>query len=309
MLFSVATRGDAQLRVRTEGAHGTWVTWWHAERAPTQWRAADPRVKGAVRWTAVAPGVEHGTLSVAGRGEAVRLRIILVRIDPRSVRISLDADTRADGSLQPWRVDATDAARSAVVAMNAGQFTDEGPWGWIVHNGRTVRPPGPGALAGGVVVQRNGRVLVVDAEQVQAMHRAGESAAITEAFQSYPTVLWADGSVPPAVNGHAPGIDRHHRDARLAMGTLRDGRVLIALTRFDALGSLLGSVPFGLTVPETAALMGALGCNRALLLDGGISAQLAVGAASHRQHWSGLRAVPLGLIIARPIARAALRHR
>jgi uncharacterized protein YigE (DUF2233 family) len=56
--------------------------------------------------------------------------------------------------------------------------------------------------------------------------------------------------------------------------------------------------------------MGALGCERALLLDGGISAQLAVGAAGNRVRWSGLRAVPLGLVIERlPEHVASLRHR
>ena len=52
--------------------------------------------------------------------------------------------------------------------------------------------------------------------------------------------------------------------------------MIVALTRFDALGGALGRVPFGLTSPEMAAVMGALGCRQALLLDGGISGQLLV---------------------------------
>jgi len=48
---------------------------------------------------------------------------------------------------------------------------------------------------------------------------------------------------------------------------------------------------------ETAALMGALGCRRAVLLDGGISGQLLVrGRGAEAQTWRGLRKVPLGLI-------------
>lgn len=77
------------------------------------------------------------------------------------------------------------------------------------------------------------------------------------------------------------------------MGELGDGRMLVALTRFDA----LGGVPLGLTVPETAALMGALGARRAVALDGGISAQLLVReAGGERRAWAGLRQVPLGLV-------------
>jgi len=81
------------------------------------------------------------------------------------------------------------------------------------------------------------------------------------------------------------------------LGTLDDGRVIVALTRFDALGEALGRIPFGLTSQEMAAVMGALGCRQALLLDGGISGQLMVrevgGAA---RTWPGTRSVPLGLI-------------
>jgi exopolysaccharide biosynthesis protein len=92
-------------------------------------------------------------------------------------------------------------------------------------------------------------------------------------------------------------VDLVHRDARLALGTLADGRVVIALTRFDFFGKSLDRLPFGLTTPEMAAVMGALGCRRALLLDGGISGQLSLqdedGAV---RRWPGTRRVPLGLV-------------
>jgi len=78
---------------------------------------------------------------------------------------------------------------------------------------------------------------------------------------------------------------------------LKAGRVVIALTRFDALGESLGRVPFGLTSPEMAAVMGALGCRQALLLDGGISGQLMVREADgFVRRWRGTRSVPLGLV-------------
>jgi exopolysaccharide biosynthesis protein len=85
--------------------------------------------------------------------------------------------------------------------------------------------------------------------------------------------------------------------ARLALGTLADGRVLVALTRFEGLGGVLDVVPFGLTAPEMAALMGALGARRAVLLDGGISGQLLVREGGATRAWKGLRDVPLGMIV------------
>jgi exopolysaccharide biosynthesis protein len=92
-------------------------------------------------------------------------------------------------------------------------------------------------------------------------------------------------------------VDLEHRDARLAIGIGRDGTLLVALTRFEALGGALSNLPFGLTTPEMAALMGALGCRRAMLLDGGISSQLQLKAGDGTVHrWRGIRRVPLALL-------------
>jgi uncharacterized protein YigE (DUF2233 family) len=116
------------------------------------------------------------------------------------------------------------------------------------------------------------------------------------AFQSYPAVLAADSVLTPLrVSG--AGVDVAHRDARAGVCLTRDGRLLMAITRFDAVGSALHFVPFGLTVPEMAAVLGSLGCRDAMLLDGGISARLRVRDASGVAHdWEGLRSVPLGLV-------------
>ena len=73
--------------------------------------------------------------------------------------------------------------------------------------------------------------------------------------------------------------------------------MLVALTRVGAMDGRLADLPLGLTVPETAALMGALGCDAATLLDGGISGQLLVrGADGKTRAWRGWRRVPLGLV-------------
>jgi uncharacterized protein YigE (DUF2233 family) len=49
-----------------------------------------------------------------------------------------------------------------------------------------------------------------------------------------------------------------------------------------------------------AAFMKALGCERAMLLDGGISGQLAVRQRDGSvTKWTNWRAVPLGLIVSR----------
>jgi exopolysaccharide biosynthesis protein len=183
-----------------------------------------------------------------------------------------------------------------VLALNAGQFSGYTPWGWLVRGGRELREPGAGPLSAAVVVDTAGAIDWVEAGDVAARRARG---GVAEAFQSYP-VLLAGGRVPAALRAEGLGIDVAHRDARLAIGRRRDGWIVVALTRFDALGAAGGVLPFGLTTPEMAAVMGALGCVEALALDGGLSAQLRLRAADGGERlWSGLRRVPLGLVVER----------
>ena len=129
-----------------------------------------------------------------------------------------------------------------------------------------------------------------DVQRVAAEHGA------RWAFQSYPAVLAGDSVLAP-VRGGGLGVDVAHRDARAGICLARDGRLLVVLTRFDGAGGALHFIPFGLTVPEMTAVLGALGCRDAMLLDGGISARLRVRDARGVAHdWEGLRAVPLGLV-------------
>ena len=123
-------------------------------------------------------------------------------------------------------------------------------------------------------------------------------AAVREAFQSYPSLLDGDGDIPRPLREAGQGVDLEHRDARLALGLDRENRLLLAITRFEGLGGALSNLPFGLTTPEMAALMGALGCRRAMLLDGGISSQLLLRLPDGESRaWRGLRNVPLGLVV------------
>lgn len=279
-------RPDPQLSVRVDGR---WVTWWRSTAAPTRWEAPLPLVAGAVTWRSAAPGVEWGELSLQGEGEAWRIRVILVRLDPQVLEFRMVVPPRRrNGFAGRWTI--RDAPRDAVVALNAGQFTS-GPWGWLVSGGAVRQPPGVGPLAPGVAFTRSGHVHLVPPDSLSY------TAGVLEGFQSYPTLLEGDGVLPLPLREAGLGVDLVHRDARLAFGLLRDGRVLIALTRFEGLGGVLEVVPFGFTTPEMAAIMGALGCARAVLLDGGISGQLLVRDGARRRSWSGLRGVAAGLVV------------
>lgn len=292
MLLPCSARGQLAVRVA-----GEWREWWTPDAAPTRWRDDAP-LAPRVAWRRAADGVEWGELLLRGPAEAWRTRLVVARLDPARLRFSLDT-AFAEGRAS-WRIDA--APSDAVFAANAGQFVHTMPWGWVMLDGRPYLQPGRGPLVTTVLVDSLGSVRWrhgTTPELISTRH-------VQWAFQSYPTLL-AGGIVPSALRaGAGTAIDLAHRDARLALGALPDGRLIVAMTRFDALGERFGAVPFGLTVGETAAVMGALGARDAVLLDGGISAQMLVREKNGTWRWPGLRPVPLALI-ARPMSPVVAR--
>jgi uncharacterized protein YigE (DUF2233 family) len=274
------------LRVR-----GSAAPFWRADRAPAVWTAPDSGVARALRWQRLDSAVAWAELPLQGTGEAWRLRLVVVRADPRALPWTLELRRDAGGGR--WSVREAGDAR---VALNAGHFNGGSPWGWVVIDGVERLPPQHGPLAAALLQRPDGSIAWVrDAavDSVRQHHRArrgaGGAGAVRWAFQSFPVLLDSGGVVPPALRA-GRALRLGHRDRRLAIGTTRDGALLVALTVLDLPGA--GEVPVGLTLPELAAVMGALGAERAMALDGGISAQLQVGA----QRWPGWRDVPLALV-------------
>lgn len=289
LIGAVLLTGDGALSVHSgEG----WKEWYRAGSAPTEWTGPLPLVADAVVWTRGAPGLEIGRLRLSGPGEAWRIGVVLVRIDPTRVRWQA-VWGMGTGGRKTWGIDS--APPDAILAVNAGMFNSNAPFGWTVIDGVERGTIGTGPLAPAFVIDSTGALALVAAERLQE-RRADRGVAL--AFQSYPELLRDNGVIPTMLRASSPGIDLDHRDARLALGHLRDGRWLLALTRFEGAGGVLSFLPFGLTVPEMAALMGALGCDQAVSLDGGVSAQLAVrDSAGEMRRWPGARKVALGLVL------------
>lgn len=262
--------------------------WWSSDSAPTDWTREEPVLAEAIGWRAGPPGIEWGEARLAGTGEAHRIRLIAARIDPQRVRFRLDTAYTADG-YPSWSI--LRAPRDAVFAVNAGMFSWRTPWGWVVIRERQYLPPNRGPLSLAVIFDSSGTVRWLPGDSIGRRPRHG----IDAAFQSYPTLL-ENGLVPEPLRAATGAVSVTHRDARAALGTSADGRVIVAITRYDGAGGILDFVPFGLTVPEMAAVMGALGARHAVMLDGGISSQLLVREGRETRRWTGLRRVPLGLV-------------
>ncbi len=270
---------------------GQWVEWWNSSAAPDRWNGPLPVVARALQWRMAAPGVQWTDIRIAGREEAWRIRVIVARIDPRVVRFRIDTAFQDHGAQPAWAVER--ARSTALVAVNVGQFPRTLPWGWVVLDGHEYLRPGVGPLSVGVAFDSDGGVRWIPGDSLgDPATRRGAVAA----FQSYPALL-TGGDVPPPLRREDRGVDLAHRDARAAIGQLADGSILIAITRFDGAGGVLDFLPFGLTTPEMAAVMGALGARVAVMLDGGISSQLLIRDRATVHRWKGLRRVPLGLVV------------
>ncbi|MGZ9005710.1 MAG: phosphodiester glycosidase family protein, partial [Burkholderiales bacterium] len=244
----------------------------------------------AALWEPIRPGVWQQRAQMAKKGPLAAVSAIAIRVDPAAHSFQLHL-ARHDYGLRPaWTIDSI--PERGVVAVNAGQFTAGFPWGWLVRNGVESQPPGTGTLGMSFVVDARGRVALVMPDEIESIRSAARYA-----FQSYPALL-VDGKLPWELRGPGRGVDLAHRDSRLAVCTLRTGELVIVLTRFTALGDAGATLPWGPTVPEMAAYMRSLGCRRAMLLDGGISSQVAVRAGDGSvTRWTNWRTVPLGLVI------------
>lgn len=186
------------------------MTWWRRDAAPARWETETP-LADRVSWRAGGRGVEWGELELHGPSEAWRTRLVVVRVNPSVIALSLDPAFTRSGS---WIVG--DACRDAALALDAGQFRGSLPWGWVVTAGREVLAPQYAPLAGAVVVDRNGKVRIVSPDSVAAERLRGTA---REAFQSYPMLL-DHGRLPVPLTQTGLGVELGHRDSRLALGTL-----------------------------------------------------------------------------------------
>jgi hypothetical protein len=290
VLAVLAPAGSEAQHIRLEARTGAGTVTLTRSSLPAAFDGTAPALLPSLLWQAARPGLHWAEVDlVAGRAR-IPVRAVLARLEPSHFRIRLDLVTQSNRMTGAWTVDM--APDSAVLAVNAGQFLETGPWGWVVLDGREHREPGRGPLAVGIAVDTAGRVRwIADAD----LPRAAGDPGIMYAFQSYPLLLH-EGRVPPLTRD-ARAVNHGHRDARLILAELPDGALLIVLTRYGALGDVGQRLPIGLTLPEAVLLMGALGARHAVMLDGGVSAQLLLRpAAGEAQQWHGLRRVPLALI-------------
>jgi hypothetical protein len=257
---------------------------------PARVATGGPRLARALAWRTLQPGLASALVDLRAGTMGTPVQAIIVRVEPSRFRFALQHRTEANGMTGTWTIDS--AGPGVAMAMNAGQFKETGPWGWLVLHGEERRAPLRAPLGIGIRIDTAGRVRWVPPGREPA-HRDDRATAF--AFQSFP-LLFHDRRVPAVLRDRSL-LDLTHRDARLVMAEDGDGVLLFVLTRYTGLGPTGERIPIGLTTPEAIALAAALGARHAVMLDGGISAQLLLrDAAGGETRWRGLRKVPLALV-------------
>jgi len=264
-----------------------WRPW--RDAAPNSAATREPLLDEAVTWKDSAAGLRRGEFEVRTASGYLRNSMAIIELDAASFRFSLGiTPPSARRSAAEWLASDT----SLILTSNTGLFRANGTTQGLVLVDGTRHS----ALAGwldAVVVLEDGGIRVTDV----AGARGSRLAPRASSFQTLPWLV-RDGRV---VFGYTSGLrlSRTHRDRRITLCLAADGTVRLLLSNFEMFGASAGPVPIGLTIPEQAALAAGAGCQDAVALDGGISAQIALRAGSRTVRMPGWRKVPLMLLVRR----------
>ncbi len=237
-----------------------------------------------------APAMTWSRSPMAATGPLAYVDVVVVRMNPGRLQFHLQREMADYGLQAAWTIDRI--PEHGLVAFNAGQFIGGFPWGWLVMDGVEQQPPGKGSLVMSFIIDHDGNTSLLSPDQV-----ATARGKVKFAFQSYPMLLTGNAELPWELRAPGRGVRLTHRDSRLALGIRADGSIIVALTRFTGAGAAGERLPFGPTVVEMAEFMRSQGCVRAMMLDGGISSQLALRNASGSvERWPNWRRVPLAVV-------------
>lgn len=210
----------------------------------------------------VEEGLDLGLIELRREPNPQVVPVVVVRADPQYWRFRLLANP--DFSRQTVQDVALDHPSAAVV-VNASYFSEEGPVGLLVQDGRERVPQGT-AWAAHFLVEAGGQPRIVNEKQTAL----GED--LLQAFQGFPAIM-SGGETFSYMRYGGRGFPVHTLARRTAVCTDLDGMVWILVT---------DTVTNGLTLSETATVLGGLGCHDAMGFDGGSSTQLHVDAGERR---------------------------
>lgn len=231
-----------------------------------------------IKWQELAPSLQLGRGHICVERDTVAIPLTMLSIDPARYPVRVVRGYATVSSLIHQY--------HALAGINASFFTpDAKPLGLLVIDGEQIQPPRKN-LSGCFLI-RAGRPDIVATENLELQ-------GVRYAIQSFPLLL-KRGAIPLSAKGLQAGVSLpiNRLDSRSAAGLLPDGTLLLLTT---------GSSHLSLS--QLATLMGGLGCQDALALDGGASSQLVWNISSQKEgfvyanNFTAIR-VPTAILIGR----------
>ncbi len=254
------------------------------------WAAVDPHLEQHRFWSPedsfllphvtleeLEPGLSHGLVELRRDPNPQVVPLVLVRVDPELWRFRL----LATKDFQRRTVQDVAVQHPAVTLLvNASYFSEEGPVGLLVQDGRRRSRQGS-VWAAHFLVEAGQRPRIVNRKE------APLDEDLVQGFQGFPAIM-SEGETFAYMRYGGRGFPVHELARRTAVCTDAEDLVWIVVT--DTLTN-------GLTLSETATVLGGLGCQDAMGFDGGASSQLHLEAGGHIISIDGLEGVPVAMAL------------
>ncbi len=208
-------------------------------------------------WKEISPGVMHTLLPDAAGG--IKLNVVRINLANVKIQGSQPAEDKAGGIVFEEEYAEDLAERTgAVVAVNMTPFFREKkgckPIGIYVNSGRMLSPPNERYAA--ILFYNEGKAEIIESQNRNSIEGADF------AFGGYWSIL-KDGRIQDF-----PDV----KDSRTAIGINETGSIIFILTAENP--HLFKDS--GISFPESAVLLKALGASNAIQMDGGFSTNLVV---------------------------------
>lgn len=253
--------------------NGQWRSVESEDRRRRSWGPHDAFLLDGLAFDVLEPGLELATLRYRRDPNPAVHDLLVVRVDPE------DWDFRVFGDEDFSRRGILEHAGAANVAVNASFFAEEGPVGLVLQDGGVRVPQGSARAA---------HFLVDPLYGPRVDNRKGASLeGVEHGVQGFPAIM-SGGETFSYMRVGGRGFPVHELSRRTAVCVDWDGQVVFAVT----------DTPLnGLTLNELATVMGGLGCEDAMGLDGGSSTALYVRAGDRSATVDARDGVPVVVLV------------
>ncbi|GEM_PF-4338837 len=240
------------------------------------WRPEHVFLTNAVRYTELENGLRTGELLLHREANPTLIKLFFLDIDPAYFTFKVLFRDAPQFVLLSARQHTL--THNALAAINANFFSDTGPLGMIVSEGRIIQPYDS---------TYRGSFIVLQATDMPALiiNRNYNPAGITEGFQSYPSIV-KNGKIPYYLKQQTGWLALDAITRRSAIASLHNGHFLWLVTDTSA---------NGLNFSELTLVLVGLGAKNALGLDGGGSTQLFINHPQLQKNIHGFDPVPVCL--------------